>query len=514
MTEQDRVAELVEDGVLGDLPLTQDQIPQPLEGEAPELEGATPLAREVGTANGLEVTELEGEGPGSEVTAPAGEAEIAPAGEAEIATDGASFTPVEEENPRLPRRLRDLSVGMELEGRVTSIALYGIFVDIGIGRDGLVHISEMSDTRINSPSDVVQINDLVKVRVKSLDFEARRISLTMRTVRERSPGESGGRRNRNRRAEVNREKLAELKVGDTVEGRVTGLSKFGAFVDIGVGKDGLVHISELAEGRVEKPEDAVQVGNVHTFKLLEIDPEGTRISLSLRKAQRIQKLQQLAPGQIFDGVVSGLAQFGAFVDIGVGRDGLVHISQLAEDHVEKVDDVVKEGDRIKVRVLEVETQSKRISLSMRLEEPPPKPQEPTASASTAVATPRTGPGAVARFTTAAALREEGQGRRDRGDRDGNRRSRRPRSQEVAVPHVPEFYATDDVEEEFTGNATLEDLMAKFGGPSRRDRRRQDEQREEVEVEEEDKQTLNQRQQKLKEAQHRTLRKADEDEGEG
>jgi hypothetical protein len=112
------------------------------------------------------------------------------------------------------------------------------------------------------------------------------------------------------------------------------------------------------------------------------------------------------------------------------------------------------------------------------------------------------------------MREEGQGRRDRGDRDGNRRTRRPRSQEVAVPHVPEFYATDDVEEEFTGNATLEDLMAKFGGPSRRDRRRQDEQREEVEVEEEDKQTLNQRQQKLKEAQHRTLRKADEEEGEG
>jgi Ribosomal protein S1 len=226
---------------------------------------------------------------------------------------------------------------MELEGRVTSIALYGIFVDIGVGRDGLVHISEMSDTRIESPSDLVKIGDTVKVRVKSVEPDGRRISLTMRT-KERGAEPRGSRGKK--KPEVDYEKLAALRVGDNIEGTVTGIAPFGVFVDIGVGKDGLVHVSELAEGRVEKAEDVVQVGQTYTFKVLEVDAAGARISLSLRRAQRGQKLQQLEKGQILEGTISGLAPFGAFVDIGVGRDGLVHISELSNTHVERVEDVV------------------------------------------------------------------------------------------------------------------------------------------------------------------------------
>src|SRR5581483_5643569 len=248
-----------------------------------------------------------------------GEPSAAPA-EAE----GASYTPVAEEESGKPRRVKDLEPGMELEGRVTSIALYGIFVDIGVGRDGLVHISEMSDTRIDSPSDLVQIGDTVKVRVKSVEPDGRRISLTMRS-KERANQQRGGRA---KKPELNREALAALRVGDNVEGTVTGIAPFGVFVDIGVGKDGLVHVSELAEGRIEKAEDAVTVGQTYTFKILEVDAEGTRISLSLRRAQRGQRLQQLEKGQILEGTVSVMAPFGAFVDIGVGRDGLVHISEL------------------------------------------------------------------------------------------------------------------------------------------------------------------------------------------
>jgi small subunit ribosomal protein S1 len=110
------------------------------------------------------------------------------AGSASVATspaEEASYQAPAEEAPGRPRRVKDLAPGMELEGRVTSIALYGIFVDIGVGRDGLVHISEMSDTRIESPSDLVKIGDTVKVRVKSVEPDGRRISLTMRT-KERS----------------------------------------------------------------------------------------------------------------------------------------------------------------------------------------------------------------------------------------------------------------------------------------------------------------------------------------
>jgi ribosomal protein S1 len=289
------------------------------------------------------------------------------AGSASVATspaEEASYQAPAEEAPGRPRRVKDLAPGMELEGRVTSIALYGIFVDIGVGRDGLVHISEMSDTRIESPSDLVKIGDTVKVRVKSVEPDGRRISLTMRT-KERSAEPRSGRGKK--KPEVDYEKLAALRVGDNVEGTVTGMAPFGVFVDIGVGKDGLVHVSELAEGRVEKAEDVVQVGQTYTFKVLEVDAAGARISLSLRRAQRGQKLQQLEKGQILEGTISGLAPFGAFVDIGVGRHGKVHIADLSNTLVAGGVDVVSGGDKVQVRVLDVDPQSKRISLSLRLE---------------------------------------------------------------------------------------------------------------------------------------------------
>ena len=135
-----------------------------------------------------------------------GEAAEAPAADAP-AGEGASYTPLPEEDSGKPRRVKDLEAGMELEGRVTSIALYGIYVDIGVGRDGLVHISEMSDTRIDSPSDIVQIGDTVKVRVKSVEPDGRRISLTMRSKeRANQPRERG-----RKKAELNRDALAQLE---------------------------------------------------------------------------------------------------------------------------------------------------------------------------------------------------------------------------------------------------------------------------------------------------------------
>jgi predicted RNA-binding protein with RPS1 domain len=382
---------------------------------------------------------------------------------AEAGDQGASFTPVADESGR-PRRLKDLQAGMELDGRVTSIALYGIFVDVGVGRDGLVHISEMSDTRIDTPSDLVQIGDTVTVRVKSIDPDARRISLTMRS-QERSEG--GRSRGRPKRVEVDKDRITSLKVGDVVEGTITGFAPFGAFADIGVGKDGLIHVSELAEGRVEKPEDAVKVGEQFNFKILEIDPEGTRISLSLRRAMRTQRMQGLEPGQVLDGTVSGLAPFGAFVDIGVGRDGLVHISALSSSRVGKVEDVVKVGDKVTVKVLEVDQQSKRISLTMRLDDTEPTGSYEDETPSQVI--PRTGPGAAPRFAAAAAAAREGRG--DRNDRGGDRG--RDRRRTSAQPAVPETYSTEEVAEEFVGDATLEDLLSKYGSPSnsRRDRKK-------------------------------------------
>lgn len=370
--------------------------------------------------------------------------------------------PVDDEATGKPRRVKDLEAGMELDGRVTSIALYGIFVDIGVGRDGLVHISEMSDTRIDSPSDVVQIGDTVKVRIKSVEPDGKRISLTMRS-RERNEPRSRTRK----KPDLNRDVLATLRVGDVVEGTVTGIAPFGVFVDIGVGKDGLVHISELSEGRIDKAEDAVEVGQSYTFKLLEVDAEGTRISLSLRRAQRAQRMQKLEPGQILEGSISGLAPFGAFVDIGVGRDGLVHISELSYDRVNKVEDVVKVGDPVKVRVLEVDSQSKRISLTLRIED---RPREASVGR-----TPQ---------PTAETPREEAA--RPRREEPRPRRDERERPERAGRTNAPVSYTESVVEStesdndtENTGNATLEDLLSKYGNGGRREkRRRRDDEEEE------------------------------------
>jgi small subunit ribosomal protein S1 len=429
---------------------------------------------------------------------------------------GASYqAPAEGGKGGRPRRFKDVQAGMQLQGKVTSIALYGIFVDVGVGRDGLVHISEMSDKRIESPTDLVQIGTQVDVWVKSVDPDARRISLTMRDPNRARPERPERRAPRKR--EVDRERLAEMKVGDSVEGVISSLAPFGAFVDLGVGKDGLVHVSELAEGRVERPEDAVQVGERYTFKILEVDPEGNRISLSLRRAQRVQRMNQLEPGVTMDGTISGIAPFGAFVDIGVGRDGLVHVSEISADRINSVEEAVKVGDKVQVKVLEVDPNSKRISLTMRVDEPMPNERERQAPR------PSAGPGfrgdalsapPAPSFPTAPAFggpppldegrgdrrgrrgsgreggretggrdmgRGEGRsgagGRRDRPERGGGRPSggrdsgRGGHREGQVFETSEEVYTFEDPEEEtFTGDATLEDLLSKFNSGKGRDRR--------------------------------------------
>lgn len=443
---------------------------------------------------------------------------------------GATYTPPADGGAKpggRPRRFKDVQPGMQLQGKVTSIALYGIFVDVGVGRDGLVHISEMSEKRVESPTDLVEIGTPVDVWVKSVDPDARRISLTMRDPNRPKPERTERRAPRKR--EINRERLAEMKPGDTVEGVISSLAPFGAFVDLGVGKDGLVHVSELAEGRVERPEDAVQVGERYSFKVLEVDPEGNRISLSLRRAQRTQRMQQLEPGTVMDGTISGIAAFGAFVDVGVGRDGLVHVSEISAERINSVEEKLKVGDKVQVKVLEVDPNSKRISLTMRVDEPLPSerprpaprpagpggpgfrsdapggtgfPPAPSYSSPPAFGglppmegdrADRRGGGSSRRGSgdsrsgsrdTAGGRGDFGRGepsrgggapRRDRGRDDarpgGRSEGGRGRREGQIFEPSQEVYTFEDPEEEtFTGDATLEDLLSKFNAGKGRDRK--------------------------------------------
>lgn len=247
---------------------------------------------------------------------------------------------------RRPRRIKDLKPGMVLEGKVTSVALYGAFVDIGVGREGLVHISQLSEEPVSSPTDVVQIGDMVTVRVLDVDVRNRRISLTMREQKE---------------PEIDREKLRELTPGAVVDGTVASLTRFGVFVDIGAGRDGLVPRSQTEKG------GNLQVGDGIRVRVLDVDQKSGRIRLSMRGIYDPQLFASLEAGSIVQGHVTSLATFGAFVDIGVGKDGLLHISELGEG-IRHPGEVLEVGEQVEVRIVDIDPESQRISLSLQLEE--------------------------------------------------------------------------------------------------------------------------------------------------
>lgn len=163
-----------------------------------------------------------------------------------------------------PRKVvKTLAVGQEVEGTVKRVTEFGAFIDIGVGRDGLVHVSEMAQGRVSKPSDVVKEGDKVRVWIKELDREKNRISLSM--------------------IEPGTMTLRDLEEGATVRGKVTRLERYGAFVDIGVGRDGMLHVKEMGRGFVEKPEDVVNVGDEIDVQVIGLDRRRGRIDLSIKE---------------------------------------------------------------------------------------------------------------------------------------------------------------------------------------------------------------------------------------
>ncbi len=161
--------------------------------------------------------------------------------------------------------------------------------------------------------------------------------------------------------------LEKLRKGDRVKGKVSSIVSFGAFVNLG-GIDGLVHISELSWCHVEKPSEVVSVGDEVEVEILDIDRERERISLSLKATQEDpweQLSKKVQPGEIIEGTITKLVPFGAFVQVAPGIEGLIHISELSNRHVEMPEEVVKIGEEIKVKVIDIDVDRRRISLSLR-----------------------------------------------------------------------------------------------------------------------------------------------------
>lgn len=157
--------------------------------------------------------------------------------------------------------------------------------------------------------------------------------------------------------------LLKLKPKAKFEGRVTAIELYGAFVDIGAERDGLVHISRISENRVNRVADALNVGDVVTVWVQEVEPRDGRVNLTMIEPPE-RALSDLQPDQVLTGTVTKLAPYGAFVDIGVERDGLVHISEMAEGRTEKPSEVVQVGGEVQVRVVKVDQKKRRIELSL------------------------------------------------------------------------------------------------------------------------------------------------------
>lgn len=269
--------------------------------------------------------------------------------------------------------LAELEVGQIRSGVVRSLTEYGAFVDLG-GVDGLVHISDMSYSRISKPSEVVSVGQEVKVKVLKVDREKKRVSLGLKQV---TPDPWDGIETR-------------LKVGELVSGRVLRLADFGAFVEVFPGVEGLLPASEVSWRRNEKLTDVVREGDVLRLAVLSLEPAKRRLTLSLKQAggNPWANVEQKYPkGAIVEATVLATAEFGAFMELEPGVEGLVHISELSDKRVQAVTDVVKVGQKYPVRVLEVDAANRRIRLSLKAAQPKPAEEPSPAAAETQAVSP-------------------------------------------------------------------------------------------------------------------------------
>ena len=246
-------------------------------------------------------------------------------------------------------------IGRQIKGEVVDVMSYGAFVKLEEGIEGLVHISEMSWTRrMSHPSELVQVGDEIEVVVLKIDKEKHEISLGMKQTQE-SPWDCVADR---------------YPPGAAVKGTVRNLTNYGAFIEIEEGIDGLLHVSDMSWTRkMSHPNEMVEEGQVLECRVLSVDQERRRIALGMKQLAddpgRATFLHKYQPGQIVKGPVTKITNFGVFVGLEDGLEGLLHISELADHKVDNPEDVVKVGEEIEVKVLRVDADERKIGLSRK-----------------------------------------------------------------------------------------------------------------------------------------------------
>ena len=263
----------------------------------------------------------------------------------------------EEEKKSRDSAFEGLQEGSVVRGTVRSLMDFGAFVDLG-GVDGLLHVTDMSWTRIGKPADVLKQGESVEVKVLKINRETRKVSLGMKQLMA-DPWTLAG---------------EKFKVGDRVTGTVSRLQDFGAFITLEPGVDGLVHISEMSwSKKIRKPSDVVKVDEQVEVVVLGVNIGEHRISLGLKQALGDpweQAEQKYTAGSLVEGPITSITSFGAFVDLGDGLEGMIHVGDITrEKRLDHPRDMLKTGQVVKATVLEMDREKRRIRLGMKQLEP-------------------------------------------------------------------------------------------------------------------------------------------------
>ena len=245
-------------------------------------------------------------------------------------------------------------IGTKVKGKVVSLVPYGAFVQLEPGVEGLVHVTELSWTkRVAKPSDVLKQDQEIEAVVLGINRDEQKISLGIRQL-ENNPWDAAD---------------AKYKVGERVKGKVRNLTSYGAFVELEEGIDGMVHVSDMSWTRkINHPSEMLKKGDEIEATVLEVDKGAQRIALGMKQLEidpweKIETLYKV--GDLVQGKVTKLASFGAFVGLQHEIDGLVHISQISEERVEKIKNVLKVGQDVSARVVKIDRNERRIGLSIK-----------------------------------------------------------------------------------------------------------------------------------------------------
>ena len=245
-------------------------------------------------------------------------------------------------------------IGTKVKGKVVSLVPYGAFVQLEPGVEGLIHVTELSWTkRVAKPSDVLKQDQEVEAVVLGINREEQKISLGVRQL-ESNPWDGAA---------------AKYTVGTKVKGQVRNLTSYGAFVELEEGIDGMVHVSDMSWTRkINHPSEMMKKGDIVEATVLEVDRPNQRIALGMKQLEtdpwaNIETLYKV--GDLVQGKVTKLASFGAFVGLQHEIDGLVHISQISEERVDKIKNVLKPGQEVSARVVKIDKNERRIGLSIK-----------------------------------------------------------------------------------------------------------------------------------------------------